>query len=106
MNFDTFIEAIDRLDSMDCSKKRKQVKVFYTRLSLIDIVRRIGKIEKIENPVYHYHGDEIDFIHYFPDTEYTPNIDHFFDTDEYKEKFCCVFIRIMYPMSLSSVLEA
>lgn len=50
----------------------------------IDLVRRIGKIEKIENPVESYHGNDVDFIHYNPDVEYIPDIDYFSDTDEYE----------------------
>lgn len=50
----------------------------------IDFVRRIGKIEKVENPVTHYNGDDIDFIHFVPEDEYIPDVDHFYDTDEYK----------------------
>lgn len=52
--------------------------------TMIDFVRRIGGIEKIENPVYTYTGYDIDFFHYDPDTEYIPDLDHFSDTDEYK----------------------
>lgn len=51
---------------------------------MIDIVRRIGKIEKIENPHETYHGEDIDFIHFDPAKEYIPDIDHIFETDEYK----------------------
>ena len=53
--------------------------------TMIDIVRRIGKIQRVENPAQHYHGEEIDFIHFFPENEYIPDVDHFYDTDEYKE---------------------
>lgn len=51
----------------------------------IDLVRRIGGIEKIENPIISYNGDEIDFIHFNPKEEYTPDLDYFSDTDEYKQ---------------------
>ena len=51
---------------------------------IIDFVRRIGGIRKVENPVYSYHGEEIDFLHYNPELEYTPDLDYFKDTDEYK----------------------
>lgn len=51
---------------------------------MIDMVRRIGKIEVIENPHETYQGEDIDFIHFYPETEYIPDVDHFYDTDEYK----------------------
>lgn len=50
----------------------------------IDLVRRIGSIRKIENPLTTYHGKDIDFIHYSPKEEYTPDLDYYSDTDEYK----------------------
>ena len=53
--------------------------------TMIDIVRRIGGIDKIENPVDSYMGEDIDFFHYDPSKEYTPDVDHFYDTDEYKD---------------------
>lgn len=51
---------------------------------IIDFVRRIGGIKKIENPVSTYKGTDIDFIHFNPKEEYIPDLDHFSDTDEYK----------------------
>ena len=59
--------------------------------TMIDLVRRIGHIKKIENPVTHYHGEDIDFLHYDPNTEYISDIDHFYDTDEYGENFILRF---------------
>lgn len=50
----------------------------------IDLVRRVGGIEVIENPVTTYKGEDIDFIHFNPKEEYTPDLDYFSDTDEYK----------------------
>ena len=50
----------------------------------IDLVRQIGGIEKIENPVTSYHGEDIDFVHFNPKEEYVPDLDYFSDTDEYK----------------------
>lgn len=52
---------------------------------MIDIINRIGAITKIENPVITYKGEDIDFIHYNPDEEYFPDLDHIEDTDEYKK---------------------
>ena len=51
----------------------------------IDLVRRIGGIKKIENPVISYTGSDIDFIHFNPAEEYVPDLDYFSDTDEYKK---------------------
>ena len=50
----------------------------------IDLVRQIGHINKIENPMISYNGDDIDFLHFNPEEEYTPDLDYFSDTDEYK----------------------
>lgn len=52
--------------------------------TMIDFVRRIGEIEKIENPAITYAGEDIDFFHYDIDKEYIPDLDYFSDTDEYK----------------------
>lgn len=52
--------------------------------TMIDFIRRIGEIKKIENPQKYYYGNDIDFFHYNPANEYTPDLDHFSDTDEYK----------------------
>lgn len=57
--------------------------------TMIDIVRRIGNIKKIENPMRYYNGEDIDFV-YFDNSEYVPDIDHFNDTDEYKDS---IFLR-------------
>lgn len=51
--------------------------------TMIDIIRKIGNIQVIENPMETYKGNEIDFIH-FDNNSYIPDIDHFYDTDEYK----------------------
>lgn len=51
--------------------------------TMIDIVRKIGNIEEIENPGETYHGEDIDFFHIENDKEYIPDLDHFSDTDEY-----------------------
>lgn len=51
--------------------------------TMIDLIRRIGNIQQITNPV-DYNGNEIDFIH-FNNSEYIPDIDHFYDTDEYDQ---------------------
>ncbi len=49
----------------------------------IDLVRRIGNISKIEDPVLYYHGQDIDFIPYDWRNEYVKDVDCFKDTDEY-----------------------
>ena len=51
---------------------------------MIDIIRKVGKIDKIQNPNETYHGEEIEFIHFDPSKEYVPDIDHICATDEYK----------------------
>ena len=53
----------------------------------IDFVRRIGGIDKITNPVLTYHGEDIDFIHYDPKSEYIKDLDSVEQTDEYKNSF-------------------
>lgn len=58
---------------------------------MIDFVRRIGGIRKIENPAVAYHGEDIDFIHYNPKEEYCPDLDHFYDTDEYRNNILLRF---------------
>jgi len=57
----------------------------------IDLVRRIGKISEIKNPIEHYHGDDIDFIHYDPQKDYIDDLDYVYLTDEYKNN---PFLRI------------
>lgn len=54
---------------------------------MIDIIRKVGNIQKIENPVHYYKGDEIDFLHYNPEKEYIDDIDHYSNTDEYKQNW-------------------
>lgn len=53
---------------------------------MIDMVHRIGQIEKIDNPSF-YTGNDIDFLHYDPKTEYINDLDNICDTDEYKNSF-------------------
>lgn len=53
---------------------------------MIDMITKIGKIEKIEYPAK-YKGNEIDFFHYNPETEYYPDLDNITVTDEYKHNF-------------------
>lgn len=57
----------------------------------IDLVRRIGKIRKIENPVLTYKGNDIDFLWFDPEKEYIPDLDSFSDTDEYRSSKCMRF---------------
>lgn len=54
---------------------------------VIDFVRRIGGITKIENPITSYHGTDIDFVHYDPQNEYVADLDFIYDTDEYKKNY-------------------
>ena len=51
---------------------------------IIDLIRKIGGINKIENPINTHTGEDIDFIHYNPKSEYIPDLDYYSDTDEYK----------------------
>lgn len=68
--------------------------------TMIDIVRRIGDIKVIENPIETYKGTTIDFIH-FDSNEYIPDVDHFYDTDEYKAS---LMLR-MYDRYISEPLK-
>lgn len=68
---------------------------------MIDIIRRIGDIKVIQNPYLYYEGDKIDFIHYDPSIEYIPDIDHFYDTDEYKNS---LILRV-YDRCISEPLK-
>lgn len=52
---------------------------------IIDLVRRIGHMQKVENPIDTYNGNEIDFIHFNAKKEYKPDLDYIWDTDEYKQ---------------------
>lgn len=59
---------------------------------IIDLIRRIGNINKVENPaIYHGEHKDIDFIYYDPSKEYTKDLDTINQTDEYKHNF---FIRL------------
>lgn len=68
---------------------------------MIDIIRKVGKINKIENPNETYTGEEIEFIHFDPSKEYIPDIDHIFATDEYKNN---IFLKI-YTRGFSDPLK-
>ena len=57
----------------------------------IDFVRRIGNIDKIENPNTSYNGSDIDFFHYNPKTEYVSDLDRIEQTDEYKSSMLLRF---------------
>ncbi len=52
---------------------------------LIDLVRRAGHLERMENPLLFYKGDEIDCILYDAKKEYLKDLDYIFETDEYAE---------------------
>ena len=43
----------------------------------IDLIRRIGKIKKIANPMTTYEGEDIDFLHFDPKEEYTEDLYYF-----------------------------
>ena len=58
---------------------------------VIDFVRRIGRIEKVENPVSYNGHSDIDFIHYDPSIDYINDLDSIKDTEEYMSN---VFLRI------------
>lgn len=55
--------------------------------STIDFVRRIGKINVIENPQFSEENKYVDFIHYDPAVDYIPDLDRYDLTDEYKNSF-------------------
>lgn len=59
--------------------------------TMIDFVRRIGNIKKIEDPITTYKGKEVDFLYFNVDEEYTPDLDYFSDTDEYKDN---IYLRL------------
>ena len=67
---------------------------------IIDFVRTIGNIKKIEYPSA-YVGADIDFLHYDPKSEYLPDLDHISDTDEYKNSF---FLRL-YCATISRIIK-
>ncbi len=52
--------------------------------SIIDFVRRIGNIEKIEDPRCIDDNPNVDFFHYDPTLDYVPDLDRYDLTDEYK----------------------
>ena len=66
----------------------------------IDLVRRIGNITKIEDPVLFYHGEDIDFIPYDWRNEYIKDLDSFSDTDEYKNNG---FLRFYYNVIYKTI---
>ena len=53
---------------------------------IIDFIRRIGSLEKIENPSL-YSGTDIGFLHYDPKNEYIEDLDYIEDTDEYRNNW-------------------
>lgn len=71
---------------------------------MIDLVRRIGNIERIEHPSL-YKGEEIDFFHYDPDTEYIPDLDTIYATDEYKKNFILKVYNKFFSNPLKKVLR-
>lgn len=91
LNDDCYL-SMDYMKEVYCfANKKKEYDGCFTIFSgvcigytMIDIIRRIGEIKSIENPMETYKGTEIDFIHY-DNKEYIPDIDHFYDTDEYKK---------------------
>lgn len=58
---------------------------------IIDLIRIIGNIEKVENPILSYKGNEVDFLHYCPEKEYIPDIDNYSYTDEYNANSLLTF---------------
>lgn len=67
---------------------------------IIDLVRKIGKIESIENPKDSKNA-YIDFFHYNPKLEYVPDIDKFEDTDEYKNS---IFLKIYHTIFCKPII--
>lgn len=72
--------------------------------TMIDIVTSIGNISKIENP-NGYEGTDIDFFHYDPKAEYLPDLDHFRDTDEYKNNLFLRFYNDIISRVIKKVLR-
>lgn len=68
---------------------------------VIDFVRRIAKLEKIENPATCGENDNVDFIHYDPSVDYVNDLDYIADTDEYKSS---VFLRF-YSDYISNIIR-
>lgn len=66
----------------------------------IDLIRRIGDIKKIENPVLFYSGEDIDFIPYDWRNEYVKDVDCFRDTDEYSSN---KFLKFYYDGVCESI---
>ena len=55
--------------------------------SIIDFVRRIGEIDKIEDPRFLDDNPNVDFFNYDPKLDYVPDLDRYDLTDEYKNSF-------------------
>jgi len=72
---------------------------------IIDIVRRIGKIQKVENPIETYKGEDIDFLHYCPEKEYIADLDSIRDTDEYKNNWLLRFYSDHISNRLRRIIE-
>ena len=56
---------------------------------LIDLVRRIARIKKIEDPTKYYHGDDVDFL-WFDGSHYIDDLDRVEQTEEYENS---LFLR-------------
>ncbi len=72
--------------------------------TMIDIITTIGKISKIEHPSG-YTGEDIDFLHYDPKTEYIPDLDNFKVTDEYKNSWILRFYNDVISRVIKKVLR-
>ena len=102
INDDRYL-SMDAMKEIYCfaNKKTKYDGVFSINSGVclgyifIDLVRKVGGIKEIENPVTSYVGTDIDFLHYDPEKEYIPDLDYFSDTDEYKNNILLsIFINI------------
>ena len=72
--------------------------------TMIDMITSIGNIPKIENPSG-YTGDDIDFLHYDPKTEYIPDLDNIRDTDEYKNSALLRFYNNVISRVIKKILR-
>ena len=58
---------------------------------VIDFVRRIAELQKVENPDTCVGNGDVDFIHYNPSIDYINDLDYITDTDEYKSNILLRF---------------
>lgn len=109
--FDKCYESMEYMKKVYCyaNKKNEYDGTFAINSGIclgyitIDLVRRIGKIDEIKDPIKTYKGQDIDFIYYDVKNEYIPDIDTIFDTDECKNNFLLKIYSKIYFKILSFV---